>query len=483
METNNGHERAVTFDADGATLIIKMLKINDPEITREARRWPTGSRGEAVDDLETLAAADLTPFLNHALRLGVVAIDATGTAQDRFGLERLIKDVGEQTVESSTKAAQVTSRAVREATEAVTKASEQARKSIADADAAHRTHLSAAVKETRAELNVELQRIFGGENPELVERLRPLLDKFGSDLDGKVSKQTEELLGKAARQFDPSDPTSPMAKHAAALATEQQRLAEVLSKNHAELAAKVEELTAAVKVQTAVQERRAALVKVTPIKGSEYETDLNVLLAAIAAGLGDEYIDTSRMAGRIPRRFKGDGLLTIDGGAARVVIEMSDSSRADWNGYLEIAERNREAAASLGLVRTSEQNADQSIRVLGSRRIVLAFDPATDDPNLLRTVVMLLRTASIAACGRHGAEEIATAEEKISGALEQLAKIGKVKKLAGSIQRNADKIERECDTIAVAIGRLLSQALTALEGSGQVSQQADLRGSPQDGAA
>ncbi len=45
----------------------------------------------------------------------------------------------------------------------------------------------------------------------------PLLDKFGAGLDEKVRSSTEELLTKAAKQFDPSDPTSPIAKHAADL--------------------------------------------------------------------------------------------------------------------------------------------------------------------------------------------------------------------------------------------------------------------------
>jgi hypothetical protein len=44
----------------------------------------------------------------------------------------------------------------------------------------------------------------------------------------------------------------------------------------------------------------------------------------------------------------------------------------------------------------------------------MVFDPARDDSDLLRTVVMLLRTTAIAAAGRHGADEIATAEEKVT---------------------------------------------------------------------
>ncbi len=79
--------------------------------------------------------------------------------------------------------------------------------------------------------------------------------------------------------------------------------------------------------------------------------------------------------------------------------------------------------------------------MLGSRRIVLAFDPEVDDPNLLRTVVMLLRTTAIAVSARRGADEIATAEEKVAEAIGLLSKIDAIQKTAGAIHKSASKIE------------------------------------------
>jgi len=72
------------------------------------------------------------------------------------------------------------------------------------------------------------------------------------------------------------------------------------------------------------------------------------------------------LAGSIQRCKKGDGVLTVSGGQARVVVEMHDSNDSRiWNGYLDEAERNREAAASIGIVRNAGQNMGQTIRVLG----------------------------------------------------------------------------------------------------------------------
>lgn len=137
-------------------------------------------------------------------------------------------------------------------------------------------------------------------------------------------------------------------------------------------------------------------------------------MVGIASGLGDEYDDTSAMIGQLPRCKKGDGVLTVNAGAARVVLEMTDSVRTGWTGYLDEAKRNRDAVASLGLVRTGDRNGGQTIRLIGAQRVVMAFDPESDDPDLLRTVVMLLRTVAITTSARKGSHQVATAEEKIS---------------------------------------------------------------------
>jgi hypothetical protein len=439
---------AAHFDPAAEAVVIDDLTIGDRDVIREAQRWTTGERGPLVDDLAELAAADLTSFVTEALRIGSHALSVTGQAQEARALERMLKDVGDKTADATTKAAEVADRAMREASDTVMKAAGDAKKAITEAERQSRTEFTSAVTAAKTDLNAEVRRIFAGESPELLERLKPLLDKFGTSLDQRVRTSTEELLTKVARQFDPADPTSPMAKHSATLAAQQEQLNAQLVKNHAELTGKVEELTTALKVQ----EARTAMATVSPLKGGSFESQIHALMMTVAGGLGDEYSDTTTTVGQIPRSKKGDGVLAVDGGLARVVLETTDSHRTTWGGYLDEAERNRGAVASLGLVRTPTQNGGQSIRVLGSRRIVLAFDPSNDDPELLRTVVILLRTSSLTASSRTGTTEIATAEEKITEALAQLAKIDGVKKLAGSIQQNAQKIDSESSALATGSG-------------------------------
>jgi hypothetical protein len=166
-----------------------------------------------------------------------------------------------------------------------------------------------------------------------------LLGTFAKTLQAQVSAGTAELLAKAAKQFDPSDPTSPMAKHAAALAVSQKEFTERIEKNHDALVTKVDELTTALRVQQAT----TSLAKVTPIKGTSLEAQVHVLLYGIAAGLGDEYQDTTNTVGLLPRCKKGDGVLTVNAHDVRLLIEVTDSPRTNWNEYFDEAERNRDA--------------------------------------------------------------------------------------------------------------------------------------------
>lgn len=455
MSKDDGHAR---LDADHTAVVINHLTVRDKDVVREAQRWTTGERGAVVDDPAVLDTAELSAFVSEAVKIGAHALSATGQAQDTRALERMLKEVGEKAAHSTTQAAEHTARTVKDATTAVTKAAEDAKKAITEADATSRQEFTKSVAAAKQDLTVEVRRIFGGDSPELLERLQPLLDKFGTDLDAKSKASVTEVLNKAVKQFDPSDPTSPMAKHAAQMGERQQELTELIDKNCESIAKKVEELTVVLKVQ----EARTAVAKVTPIKGDTFENQINAVLSTVAAGLGDEYTDTRATVGAVPRSKKGDGVLTVDGGAARVVIEMTDSARAGWAEYLDEAERNRHAGAALGLVRTNEQNGGQSIRVLGARRIILAFDPTADDPDLVRTVVMLLRTAALAAASRRGGDQLDTAEEKIADAITQLDKLDEIKKAAGSIHKNADKVESACTGVHSGIQRLLADALAAL---------------------
>ena len=153
----------------------------------------------------------------------------------------------------------------------------------------------------------------------------------------------------------------------------------------------------------------------------------------IAAGLGDEYSDTSSTAGLISRCKKGDAVLAIDGGRVDVVLEMTDSTRTVWNTYLDEAERNRKRRPRSALCAARISCTATGCRATGPGGM-LAFDPEQDDPDLLRTVVQLLRLSALSAAARQDGGEIQIAQEKVAEALALLSRIDGIKTTAGQDQ-------------------------------------------------
>ncbi len=451
--------RGATYDAARPAVVITSLHVTHPVVTSEALRWSTGVRGPAVAASE-MDGADITAFVNQSLIVGAQAIATAGGAQDTYNLEQLVQDVGARTAESTEQAKDATSKVVTEASAVIKEASSEAQKALSEAGGRARKDFGDSVAAARKELQDQLTRLLGGDDPELLARLRPTLERFGADLAKRADQHTTDVVEKATKALDPDDPTSPLARHTAKLDRQHQALVEQVRTQHDALAAKVDELTQTVNVAKAV----AATRNVSNLKGTDYEARVHPLMESVATGLGDEYADTSTTEGYVARSKKGDGLLMVEGGRARVVVEIHDShARRDWGPYLDEAERNRRAAASLGIVPTVEQNGGESIRVLGPRRIVMAFDPETDDPAFLRIAIQLLRTSAIAA-GRTDSDGTQIAVERLTDALRLLTRLDDITKTAGSIRKSADKVDTSANTLRTDLSRLLLQAQTALAG-------------------
>jgi len=187
-----------------------------------------------------MADVDLSPFLRQALTVGVHAISTAGGIQEKFNLEGLVAEVGDRTADATARAATATTEAIAQATTVLERASAEAKKVIADAGTSARQSFSENVDGARKSLTDEIDRLVGGDHPELLARLTPVLAKFGRELDDRAAKQTSELIEKVTRQFDLADPTSPMAKHNQELSRQQLSLRDALEKNHKELEAKVD---------------------------------------------------------------------------------------------------------------------------------------------------------------------------------------------------------------------------------------------------
>jgi hypothetical protein len=449
------------YDPDHRRLLIANLVLDDEGVVTESRRWSTGTRASLVEPGE-MVGTDLCPFVRQAVLVGSRCIAIAGGLQETFDLQRLITDVASSTAASVAETADATRSVVNEATDAVARAAHEAKQAIDEAGSRTRKAFADNVDAARRSLGEEITRLVGGDQPELLSRLTPLLDTFGRTLQERAATQTSELIDKVTRQFDPADPTSPLSKQNAELARQQAALAETVEKSMSGLSQKVDELRTAVTASDAASPAVREATNVTPLKGIGYAQGIHTLMEQIASGLGDEYLDTSAETGRVPRSKKGDGVLSVDGGTVRIVLEMTDSARPGWNSYLAEAERNRDAIASLGLVRSASQLGGHSIEIRSARRIIMAFDPAGDDPQLLRTVIQLIRLSAMSASARHDAGEIHTAQEKLTEAAGLLVKVDEIRHAAGLIRGHSASIERDADVFRSDIARLLAQAQSAL---------------------
>lgn len=77
----------------------------------------------------------------------------------------------------------------------------------------------------------------------------------------------------------------------------------------------------------------------------------------------------------------------------------------------------------------------------------MALDPSTDDGDLLRTVVQLMRVSALAASSRRDVEGLETAEEQIRAALAVIDRVNAIRRASGSIRGGADVIDKECNTV------------------------------------
>lgn len=369
-------------------------------------------------------------------------------------------EVEQRSTQAAVAASERTEAAVTQASTLMEKASEQTKRAVVDAGATAQKAFASSVETAHKELSTQISTLLGGEQPQLILQLKPLLDGFSRTLEERALGQTTTMLEKVSKQFDPADPASPMAQQMRALSETQAKYASEASAQQKGVAEKLEALTAGL---VATKATELALSR-TAAKGVTYEDQIHALLADIATGLGDEYSETGNVVGLRTRSKKGDGVLSVPGGEARLVLEMTDSPRTSWSAYLKEAEDNRGAQASLGLVRSAGQLSGGPILTLGSRRVVMAFDPETDDVHLLRCVIQLLRMSAIAASARVESGELDTADEAIAAALQALDRIGKIRKASGQIKSSAANIDVEAETLQTELQRLLAQARTALAG-------------------
>jgi hypothetical protein len=465
----NGTERpiAAQFDASTSRIIIRQLVITNPEIVLESHHWATGHRGPAVGD-DQLAQADLSLFIRATIDAGTKAIQAAAGTTELASQHRAVADLARRAEDATKKAVSQIERAAEQTEKAARVSNDETRRLVSQTTEQVRGTVRSALDQAVSDLRRELVALTG-ENAPVAAAARSAVDKAGAALQSQLEHQFADAIASVSRKFDLRDPTSPIGQLAASLRDEQGRLTAQLTAANAELVRRLEQLQTAVAVNAATAQAVLETAQVTPLKGSSFEAAVHETVGTLAARWGDQYDVTARTAGTMPRGMKGDGVLTISGQprapeGVRVVLEMSDSVRRDWPAYLDDSLRNRRAHAALGIVRSADQVPDDArIRIYGSNRIVMAFDPDREDPATLQTVLLLLRLQAVLAASRTGTAHVRTAEEKIAEAMAALGQLDDLQRTASLTRSHADKIVTGLGALQSSLARSLAEAEHALQ--------------------
>lgn len=468
MTSEYGQVMPIKYDPQGSRIVVNYLEIADPEIIVEAHHWPEGHRGAAVSD-EVLAESDLGPFLRQALATGTKAIAAAAGTTEIASHQKLITELGDRAEASSQRAADRIDQATEVTAKAARMTSEETRKTVTEATDKMRTDVRTALTETITDLRRELVTLTGDDAP-LAAAAKTAVAKAGEELQARLDRRLGEAVTGITQKFDHRDPTSPLGHLVTTLRAEQKAVVAEFAEHQKEVLDRLDTIKTNLTVSAATADATAKASAASALKGLPYQEAVHTVIQAHAGTMGDDYADTSSHAGRISGNKKGDGLLTIleqagaPDGVARVVVEMTNSvARRDWVKYFDECERNRGAVASIGVVCTPEQVPGGGLlRLFGTRRVVVAFDPEVDDPALLHSVILLLRSQACLAVARTSGAQARTAEEKLTEATDLLEKLLDLQRVGTTTRSNADKIVNGLGTLHAALARLLAEAMTAL---------------------
>lgn len=288
----------------------------------------------------------------------------------------------------------------------------------------------------------------GEDSPLRAAMLKTLADtqvKIREDIASQVARQKREI----AALLNPSDPTSPLkmlADKIDVLGTAVSRVQESM----------VKEVAVAIVVEAGI------------VGGFDYEEVAMRAVQVIAAAAGDDCESTGKVTGRVPRSKMGDGVVDLKVGPAvysRLVLEAKNKalSKLDWEKESEGSKSNRAADGFIGLCKHIEDMPNGSrILVLDSQSIVVAWNPESDDLQLLALVYQLVKINTLSSTGQLDEINIAEVNKNLEDAVKALEKFDSITKSASAIRNSADAITKEANAIRGLVSDRLQAAQLAI---------------------
>jgi hypothetical protein len=460
-------EPPVTYRS-GLGLTVRSAVIDDVEVTAEALRWTKGTRGEEVDAVDA-EGSDLSEFHRAAVSLGARVLHATADSATAVTLAGTVTQLAEKAeaagtnlvdgaMRATTRVVEVTTKATKEATEATAQIIESARERF-------HQDLTTGLSETMDSVQRDLDRLLAGSDGAVVGAIKEVIGRAMGDAQVGWHRSLTATLSEVGKTLDVNNPASP-------LGALERRMVEQQQRQHTELTSKldhVQELVGGAAAAAATAAAVAAVRSTSPAKGRPYQESVGAFLEAIATGMACSYADTSDTVGHVKACKKGDGILEglgVDPGgqAPRVVVELTTQGHPrNWPQYLEIAERNRGAQASLGLVPARDLvPGGELVAVIGPNRMVLTFNPDEDDTGLLRATLQLLLVQAQRRLAEDRAGDLGLVDTKLEEARRRLVEMGEIIKTAVAVRNGAGKVVTGLESLQGPLVLTIDQARAAL---------------------
>jgi hypothetical protein len=341
--------RPASVRLEDERLVVEHVVLTDPALIAFVGRRAAEARSELIE---------------RALRIGLLALQDAGASLDVDLVRREFEGMLRQATSVHEKAAKEVDALLRS--------------NFADGEGRLPRTLEQFLGD-RGQLRRFVEELFDeGRRDSAIGRMRDLLGRY---FDGDASR--------LAQLLDPTRLGSPLHQFRAEVADGFTRLNDRLTA-----------IEAAASTRATERARSAA-------KGTDFEDQLEELLASLLRGRDDSLSRTATETGDVMRSKKGDFVLTIDprlchGAEVRVVIEAKDRgvSARELREELRAAKQNRGAAVALAVMTPAHAPTGVAPFDLRAGDVYCVIDPQAPDPAVLDAALRLARLLAIASVRR-----------------------------------------------------------------------------------
>lgn len=396
---------------------ISSLTIKDPTVILAAK----GLESEGKD---------LVEYFTQVITVGVKVLQVAGVS---VGVEMLADEID---------------RAKKELGEHSKKFNDEIKKRVAEA-VGPEGELTKSISEMIDEFSEDLGNMAGDENSPIRLGIQKQLDAIANKLANDFTRASNLQKDEIAKMLDMTNPQSPL-----------KRVGEDLKA--------IGDVMGQVREKLTTEEVIGELMDLTPQGGNLYEDDAIAAVQVIAGWAGDDCLAVGGVTGRIPRSKKGDGVIDLKVGAtvfARIVVECKDSnlSKTEWEAESEGSRANRGATGFIGLCKRIEDMPNKSrMMVLDSQGIVLAYDPASDDAQILHLIYQVVKFNTLRATGNLDEMDMADINRHLEDALAALKKFDNINKQVSAIENSAKAIRTDVKAIKESMTESIAAVRTSI---------------------